>query len=106
VYDTTPVETAVTPVTPEVLKSEMVHQLRLMGEATAAAWEQTVFKALTGRRREDLDWSYAENVSGYELWIATFTQLVAELIRDGSVVREVRDGRGILFAQPEQGWLN
>jgi hypothetical protein len=103
VYDTEPVERAVTP---EALKSEMIRQLRLMGEATPAALEQTVFRALTGKGREDLDWSYAENVMSYGFWIATFTQLVAELIRDGSVVQEERDGRGILFAQPTPGWVN
>ena len=88
--------------TPQSLKAQMVRQLRLLGEATAGVWEQAVFGLLTGHSRVDLDWSHQPNRTGYRLWIATFSQLVGELVVQGAVRREVRNGRSFLSAAPAE----
>jgi hypothetical protein len=84
------------------LKAQMLRQLRLLGEATSDGWERAVFQALTGGTREDVDWDHQENYAGYALWLQTFGVLVAELITEGAVVREERDGRIVMFARPAE----
>ena len=66
------------PDTAHSLKTQMLRQLRLLGEATPAGWEEAVFRVITGGTRKELDWSYPPNREGYSLWIATFGQLAAE----------------------------
>ena len=84
------------------LKAQMLRQLRLLGEATSDGWERVVFKTLTGGTREDVDWDHQENYAGYALWLQTFGHLVAELIIEGAVLREERDGRVVMFARPAE----
>ena len=84
------------------LKAQMLRQLRLLGEATSDGWERAVFQTLTGGTREDVDWNCQENYAGYALWLRTFGGLVAELIVEGAVLREERDGRVVMFARPAE----
>ena len=85
----------------QALKPWMLQKLRLLGEATAATWEQAVFQGLTGKTRYDVDWSDEANCTGYSLWIAMFGRLVGELVVEGAVTREMRDGRSVLFPTPQ-----
>jgi hypothetical protein len=80
------------------LKTQMLRQLRLLGEATPGSWERAVFRVVTGGTREQLDWSYQPNRTGYAAWIATFGQLAAELSEEGSVAREKREGKIYMYA--------
>jgi len=82
------------------LKAQMLRQLRLLGEATSDGWERAVFQALTGGTREDVDWDQQEDYAGYALWLQTFGLLVAELVTEGAVLREERNGRVVMFARP------
>jgi hypothetical protein len=89
------------PETVHSLKSHMLAQLRQLGMTTPGCWEQAVFEVLTGGTRDDVDWSYLPNHTGYARWVATFGQLVAELILEGLVTREHRGGRAIVFMSPQ-----
>ncbi len=84
------------------LKAQMLRQLRLLGEASSDGWERAVFQALTGGTREDVDWDHQDNYAGYALWLQTFGLLVAELITEGTVHREARDGNYLMFARPRE----
>ena len=86
--------------TPASLRAQMLHELRLLGEATAPTWERAVFRALTGRQRDDLDWDHGENYLGYIAWLRAFAHSVAELVTEGAVVVEERDGETILVPLP------
>ena len=68
-----------------VMKSEMLRQLANLEETTPDLWERAVFESLTGNRREDVDWSLADNQAGYYTWIRSFDQLTCELEDDGYV---------------------
>jgi hypothetical protein len=83
------------------LKAWMLQKLKLLGEATAATWEQAVFQGLTGRTRHDVDWSDEDNQTGYGLWISIFGKLAGELVAEGAVTREMRSGRAVLVATPQ-----
>jgi hypothetical protein len=82
--------------TPSSLRALMVAQLRLLGEATVADWEREVFRAVTGRTREDVDWSYSLNHVGYALWLRAFGYTAAELIVRGEVIKEHRGGQPLM----------
>ena len=86
----------------QVLKSWMLRKLRLLGEATAGTWEQAVFQGLTGMTRHDVDWSDQVTHQGYSYWIALFGKLVGELVAEGAVVRDMRNGRTVLFPTPHR----
>jgi hypothetical protein len=77
-----------------LIKSEMIRQLHELGPTTPDLWECSVFKALTGHDREEVDWSMKDNHAGYYTWIRSFDQLIEELIEDGYVrVEEHEEGR-------------
>ena len=78
--------------TKSLVKSEMVRALHRLGPTTPDQWEREVFKTLTGRKREDVDWSLDDNQAGYYSWVKSFDQLVAELIEDGYVREEAVGG--------------
>ena len=67
------------------VKSEMLHQLARFEETTPDLWERAVFEALTGHKREDVDWNIPDNHAGYYTWIRSFDQLMSELEEDGYV---------------------
>lgn len=67
------------------IKSEMLRQLEHLRETTPDQWERAVFEALTGHRREDVDWDVADNQAGYYTWIRSFDQMISELEDDGYV---------------------
>jgi hypothetical protein len=79
-------------------KSEMIRQIRELGPTTPQIWEKRVFEALTGRKRDEIDWEVEDNQAGYYLWIRSFDELVEELIEDGYVrVNEIdSNGRRVL----------
>ena len=82
--------------TPASLMALMVARLRLMGEATVADWEQEVFRAVTGRTRAEVDWTYSPNEVGYALWLRTFGQMAAQLMVRGEVQTETRAGQTVV----------
>jgi hypothetical protein len=61
------------------IKSEMIRRLSKLKEVTPGLWEGAVFEALTGKKREDVDWTVEDNQAGYYTWIGSFDQLIAEL---------------------------
>jgi len=76
-------------------KSEILNQIRRSGRTTVDELEQSVFHALTGHGREEVDWSLEDNQAGYYTWIRSFDQLITELIEDGGILDE---GGGTLAA--------
>ena len=82
------------------IKSIMVKEIWKLKEATPDAWERAVFRVVTGHEREDVDWEFEDNQAGYFTWIKTFDALITELIDDGYVSVEERDGGRILKARP------
>jgi hypothetical protein len=75
-----------------LIKSEMVKQIRRLGPTTPDELERAVFKALTGREREDVDWDIEDNQAGYYSWLRSFDQLLGELVEDDYLVVEELDG--------------
>ena len=75
-----------------LIKSEMIRQLNALGPTTPDAWERSVFKALTGHDRDEVDWSVEDNHAGYYTWIKSFDRLIGELVEDGYVRVEPAEG--------------
>jgi hypothetical protein len=82
--------------TTAVMKSEMVGIIRELGATNPDEWERAVFRALTGHDREDVDWDFEDNHAGYFTWIKSFDRLARELVEDGFVRQETRDGAEVL----------
>ncbi|MHC4398634.1 MAG: hypothetical protein ACYTG0_03045 [Planctomycetota bacterium] len=78
--------------TTALVKSEMVRQIRRLGSTTPDDLERAVFEALTGHKREEVDWDIEDNQAGYHTWLKSFDQLVGELVEDGYVRVEEEDG--------------
>jgi hypothetical protein len=76
-------EGIVTNTSRSLVKSEMIRQLQKQGHTTPDLLERAVFEALTGGRREDIDWGLEDNKAGYFLWTRTFDELITELEEDG-----------------------
>lgn len=70
------------------IKSMMIRELQRLGSTTPDLLERSVFVALTGNRREDVDWKFEDNQAGYYTWLRSFDQLVEELIEDGYITVE------------------
>jgi hypothetical protein len=86
-----------------LMKSEMIHQIRKLGETDPETWERAVFEAITGQKREDVDWAVEDNHAGYYLWVKTFDQLIGELIDDGYVRDQATEGdRRILAPRDDE----
>ena len=75
-----------------LIKSEMIRQLQELGPTTPDLWERSVFRALTGHERYEVDWRVEDNQAGYYTWIRSFDQLIEELIEDGYVRVEESEG--------------
>ncbi len=71
-----------------LVKSEIVNQIRRLGATTPADLERAVFRALTGRDRDEVDWDVEDNQAGYYTWVKSFDQLIEELIEDGHIRTE------------------
>ena len=67
-------------------KSEIVNQIRRLGQATPDELERAVFRALVGHDREEVDWDLEDNQAGYYTWVKSFDGLVSELIEDGYIL--------------------
>lgn len=90
--------------TKTLVKSEMIRQLRQLGETTPERWERAVFHKLTGRSREEVDWTVEDNHAGYYTWIKSFDQLVEELIDDGYArVAEGASSRTLVAVDADPG---
>ena len=87
--------------TATLVKSEMVRQIRGLGPTTPDALERAVFEALTGQRREDVDWDVEDNQAGYYSWMKSFDQLIAELVEDGYIRDEQKQGLVPTEAEPD-----
>jgi len=68
-----------------LVKSEMVKQIRRLGPTTPDQFERTVFKALTGHDRDEVDWDIEDNQAGYYTWLKSFDELISELVEDGYI---------------------
>lgn len=77
-----------------LFKTEMVRQLRQLGVTDFDRWERSVFKACTGREREEVDWSLEQNQTGYMLWVQSFHLLADELVKEGHVQVQRMDPAG------------
>lgn len=77
-----------------LVKSEMVRQLRRLGETSPKSWEGATFEALTGNTRDEIDWEVEDNKAGYFLWVKTFDTLVGELVEDGYAIVNEAEGSG------------
>jgi hypothetical protein len=85
-----------------LLKSETVRQLRRLAHTTPDELERAVFEALTGGKREEIDWDVEDNRAGYFLWTKTFDSLITELIDDGYIlVKEEGEGNVLVAAETD-----
>lgn len=71
--------------TKSLVKSQIVREIRRLGPTNPDELERAVFQALTGLRREDVNWEYEDNHAGYYLWVKSFDQLLDELVDDGYI---------------------
>ena len=83
------------------MKSEMLRQLSCLDETTPDLWERAVFEALTGHKREDVDWSIEDNHAGYYTWMRSFDQLISELEEDGYVKKVNVDGNHMVLKKTD-----
>ena len=81
------------------VRSEMLRQIQRLERATPDAWERSVFQAVVGARREDVDWDVPDNEAGYFTWIKSFDALIEELLADGFVRQDEVDGQPVLVAE-------
>ena len=89
-----PNEGLVTGNTQGAVKSEMLRQLERLGPTDPDSLERAVFEALTGGRREDVEWELEDNQAGYYLWLRSFDALLDELVAEGHVrVEGAGEGR-------------
>jgi len=89
--------------TATMMKSEMIKQIRRLKSTTPDQWERSVFWAITGYDRDEIDFEVDENVLAYRTWIRNFDRLIQELVDDG-YVRTVAsdDGRGRKMLVPNE----
>ena len=85
-------EGIVKPDTRQLMKTEMIRELHELGGATPLRWQHAVFRRCTGEDFTDLDWTYEDNKAGAFLWTKSFDQLIEELVEDGFVREERREG--------------
>jgi hypothetical protein len=85
-------EGIVKPDTRQLMKTEMIRELHELGGATPLRWQHAVFRRCTGEDFTDLDWTYEDNKAGAFLWTKSFDQLIGELVEDGFVREERREG--------------
>lgn len=81
--------------TATMMKSEMIKQIRRLRSTTPDQWERSVFWAITGYDRDEIDFEVEENMTAYRTWIRNFDRLIEELVED-KYVRSVAadDGSG------------
>jgi hypothetical protein len=87
------------------MKSLMLRVLWRLGPTDPVTWERFVFRELTGRTQNDVDWDVKDNQAGAFTWIRAFDDLITELVDDGYVkVEYARDG-GRRLAPTEAGHI-
>lgn len=96
-------EGTVTESTRTEILTQMILQLENLERATPDQWERSVFQAVTGGSREDVDWDVEDNHAGYFLWLKSFDELAAELVEDGYVAEQWLDGQRLLIPR-EPDW--
>jgi hypothetical protein len=84
-----------------LIKSEVVRQISRLSRTTPDRLERAVFEALTGHRREDVDWNVEDNKAGYFLWTKSFDNLITELVDDGYIAIE-KEGQGSVLVAVER----
>ncbi len=87
--------------TTALVKSEIVNQIRRLGPTTPDDLERAVFEALTGQKREDVDWEIEDNQAGYFSWLKSFDQLINELVEDGYIRVEGDEHRQLVPTEAE-----
>jgi len=87
--------------TATLMRSEMIKQIRRLKTTTPDQWERSVFWAITGYDRDEIDFEVDDNVVAYRTWIRNFDRLIQELVED-SYVRSVPadNGSGGLMLVP------
>ena len=81
------------------IKSEILKQLWTAPFLSPNNLERSVFYALTGATREDVDWDFDDNQAGYFVWLKSFDGLVTELVEEGFVRVERHNDRHMLVAE-------
>jgi hypothetical protein len=84
------------------VRSVMVQEIRRLGPTTANEWQEKTYQALTGIAPENLDLSDEETGKVYFTWVRTFDGLVDELIDDGYVTLQEREGEWVLVPTAEE----
>jgi hypothetical protein len=89
--------------TATMMKSEMIKQIRRLKSTTPDKWERSVFWAITGYDRDEIDLEVEDNVIAYRTWVRNFDRLIRELV-DDNYVRSVDadDGRGGMMLVPTE----
>lgn len=87
--------------TTTMMKTEMINQIRRLKSTTPDQWERSVFWAITGHDRDEINFEVDENVTAFRTWIRNFDRLVQELVED-KFVRSVSadDGSGGMMLVP------
>ena len=86
--------------TTALVKSEMVRQLRELGETTPEQWENATFEAFTGSKRDEIDWEVEDNKAGYYLWLKSFDNFIQELVDEGYATVESAEGSDAKTIKP------
>lgn len=89
--------------TATVMKSEMIKQIRRLKSTTPDQWERSVFWAITGNDRDEIDFKVEDNVIAYRTWVRNFDRLIRELVDDNCVRSvEADDGSGGMMLVPNE----
>ena len=93
----------------QLMKTEMIQELHVLGGTTPLRWQHAVFKRCTGEDFTELDWDHEDNKAGAFLWTKSFDQLVEELVDEGFVcqAQDKKSGEAILVpvdVDPDIDW--
>jgi hypothetical protein len=85
-----------------LVKTEMLRQVWKLRRTTPDELERAVFEALTGGKREDIDWDVEDNKAGYFQWTKTFDSLIGELVDDGYLLVQEEDDGNVLVSTDKE----
>lgn len=86
--------------TKNLMKSEMIRQIRKLRSSNPEAWSKATFEGITKMSLGDVDWTFQDNHAGFYTWIRSFDQLVGELIDDGYVKKVEDEVTGHMVIEP------
>lgn len=86
--------------TTNLMKSEMIRQIKRLKSTNPESWSRATFEAITGSSLDDVDWNFQDNKAGFYTWIRSFDQLVTELIEDGYIKQVEDEVTGHMVMEP------